>query len=187
VLTLPATGTFADGGAFSGTISINRFERSGNDIIAIGVVAGVLSRGSQTMGTGVAGELAWPVHVTSGGLSLVSGPAPATGSVTRVAWSPEAASGAVLRRVQAETCPILNITIGEKSVTLLGGIEVVISPVTIDLNGIVGTALGDLVCEAEDLLGNVAAIVGLLNAILDLLTGLLGPLLGGIGGIIPTP
>ena len=33
VLTVPATGTFALDGQFAGTISINRFERRGNDII----------------------------------------------------------------------------------------------------------------------------------------------------------
>ena len=51
----------------------------------------------------------------------------------------------------------------------------------------VGTPLGDLVCAASDLLGNVAAIVNLLNSILGLVTGLLGGLTGGIGGIIPAP
>jgi hypothetical protein len=45
-------------GEFKGTVSINRFARRGNDIIAIGFVAGVLSRGSQSFGTAVAGEVA---------------------------------------------------------------------------------------------------------------------------------
>ena len=40
VLTVPTAGTFAADGQFTGTISINRFERRGNDIIAIGMVAG---------------------------------------------------------------------------------------------------------------------------------------------------
>jgi len=48
-----------------------------------------------------------------------------------------------------------------------------------------GTPLGDLVCAASDLLGNVAGLVNLLNGILGLLTGLLGGLTGGLGGLVP--
>ena len=63
-----------------------------------------------------------------------------------------------------------------------------LSPVTLDLSGIVGTPLGDLVCEASELLGNVAGIVNLLNNILGLLLGLLGGLTGGLGGgVVPMP
>ena len=190
VLTVPATGTFGLDGQFAGTISINRFERRSNDIIAIGVVAGVLSRGGQPVGTAVAAEVAWAVRVTSGGVSLVSGREPATGSVTRVAWSPGASPDATLRRVQADVCPVLNVSLGPNLVDLLGA-QVALSGVTLDLQGVVGTALGDLVCEVSDLLGNVAAIVNLLNNILALLTGLLGGLTGGlgggIGGIVPMP
>jgi hypothetical protein len=104
VLTVAANGTFARGGEFRGTISINRFERSRDDpnkIVAIGVVAGVLSRGSNTIGTTVHGEVAWPVRVTSGGVSVVSGraPAPRGGMFTRVAWSPESPPAVTLSRV----------------------------------------------------------------------------------------
>src|SRR5687768_12886779 len=102
VLTVPATGTFAPDGQFRGTISINRFERSRdepNKIVAIGVVAGVLSRGSNTIGTTVHGEVAWPVRVSSGGVSVVSGrPAPRGGMFTRVAWSPASPPAVTLSR-----------------------------------------------------------------------------------------
>jgi hypothetical protein len=186
VLTLPATGTFAAGGEFNGTISINRFERRGNAIVAIGFVAGVLSRGSVTLGTTVAGELAIPVHVSSGGISIardrVPAAAPAHGKLLRVALSPDMSSSAVFRPVQAETCPVLNIALGPLTVDLLG-VQVALSPVTLDLTGVVGTPLGDLVCSASDLLGQVAAVVNLLNSVLGLVTGLLGGLLGGLGGL----
>ena len=43
VLTLPVTGTFSGGGEFTGSISINRFEQRGNNIVAVGLVSGVLS------------------------------------------------------------------------------------------------------------------------------------------------
>src|SRR6266513_2292543 len=64
---LPVSGTFAGGGQFSGVITINRFEQHGNDIVAVGFVSGVLSRGSKTVGSGLAGEVTWPVSLSSGG------------------------------------------------------------------------------------------------------------------------
>jgi len=185
VLTLPATGTFARGGEFKGTISINRFDRRGNEIIAIGFVSGVLSRGSRAVGTAVAGEVAWTVRVSSDDLSLIRGRSPAAGRVMRVAWSPDEPS--TLLRVQAESCPVLNVTLGPNSVDLLG-FQVTLSGITLDLTGVMGTPLGDLVCAASDLLGNVAALVNLLNSILGLVTGLLGGLTGGLaGGTVPIP
>ena len=74
-LTLPATGTFARGGEFRGTVSITRFERRCNEIVAIGFISGVLSRGSQALGTAMAGEVEWPVRVGSGGVSVAIAPA----------------------------------------------------------------------------------------------------------------
>ena len=182
-LTLPAAGTFARGGEFRGTISISRFERRGNEIIAIGFVTGVLSRGSHVLGTAVAGEVSWPVRVSAAGVSAVNhrAPAPRGGNVIRASWSPGGPPAVRLLPVQAETCPVLNISLGPNSVDLLG-FQVALSDVTLDLTGVVGTPLGDLVCSVSDLLGNVAAIVDLLNSILGLLLGLLGGLTGGLGG-----
>src|SRR2546428_8008137 len=82
VLTLPVAGTFSGGGEFTGSISINRFEQRGNNIVAVGLVSGVLSR-HRRIGTAVAGEVAWPVPVRSGAQLLANthaldpgGPAP---------------------------------------------------------------------------------------------------------------
>jgi hypothetical protein len=185
-LTLPAAGTFGIDGEFTGTIAINRFERRGNGIVAIGFVTGLLSRGSTALGTAVAGEIAWPVRVSSGGVAGVSDRAPALrgGRVIRAAWASPTAPPFL--PVQApENCPVLNVALGPHTVDLLG-VQVALSAVTLDLTGVTGTPLGDLVCAASDLLGNVAGLVNLLNSILGLLLGLLGGLTGGIGGgIIP--
>jgi hypothetical protein len=182
-LTLPATGTFQGGGEFKGTISISRFAQDGNRIVAVGFISGVLSRGSRTLGTVVAGDKVWPVTVRFGGQVLTSGPASRTGELVHAVWSPQRAAGRYLL-VQAETCPVLNVALGPLNVDLLG-FQVALGAVTLDLTAVMGTPLGDLVCQVENLLVNVAGLVGLLNDILGLLTGLLGGLTGGLGGAMP--
>jgi len=181
-LTLPTAGTFATGGSFTGTISINRFEQRGNNIVAIGLVAGVLSQGGHTLGTAVRGEVTWPVRVQVRGQLPISGPGRGLPRVVPIAWSPGAPSSFRLLQVQADSCPVLDIALGPINVNLLG-FEVALSAVTLNLDGVMGTPLGDLVCAVSDLLGNVAGIVNLLNSILSLVTGLLGGLTGGLGGL----
>ena len=181
-LTLPASGTFQGGGDFKGTISINRFAQSGNQIVAVGFVSGVLSRGSRTLGTAVAGEVTWSVTVRSGGQLLTSGRVRRNGGFVHATWSPPERTRGRFRLVQAESCPVVDATLGPVNVNLMG-VQVAVGAVTLNLSGVTGTPLGDLVCAASDLLGNVAGLVNLLNSILGLLTGLLGGLTGGLGGI----
>ena len=73
---------------------------------------------------------------------------------------------------QATPCDVLHLQFGGITTNLLG-LDVALSPVTLDITGQAGP-LGELVCQAVATLGNVAALVGLLNQILGLLTGLLG-------------
>ncbi len=180
-LTLPVAGTFSSGGEFKGTISINRVEQRAGRIVAIGVVSGVLTRGGGPIGTAVAGEVAWPVTVRSGSLTLAS----ARGA--DIVNTPEAASGVravSLRAVQAPTCSVLHVALAPMNVDLLGAV-VALGPVSLDLSGTPGTPAGDLVCEASELIGNVAGVVNLVNNLLAVLLGLLGGLTGGIGGAVP--
>lgn len=187
VLTIPAAGTFARGGEFKGTISVNRFARRGNEIVAIGFVSGILSRGSRALGTAITGEVAWPVQVTAGGLAVARAGAPEHLRLRRVVWTPPVAPAGAFLRVQAESCPVLNVAVGPNTVDLMG-LEVALSGATLDLSGAPGTPVGDLVCAASDLLGNVAGLVNLLNTLLGVVTGLLGGLTGGLGaGAIPVP
>ena len=180
-LTLPAMGTFSGGGEFKGTISINRVEQRAGRIVAIGMVSGVLTRGNRALGTAVAGEIAWPVTVRSGSVMLAS----AHG--TDVVNTPEAAAGVrtvSIRPVQAQTCAVLNVALAPMTVDVLGA-AVALGPVTLDIAGTPGTPAGDLVCEASELIGNVAGVVNLVNNLLAVLLGLLGGLTGGIGGAVP--
>jgi hypothetical protein len=182
-VTLPASGTFARGGEFTGTVTINRFEQRAGRIVAVGFVRGALQQGGRTIGSALAGEVSWPVVVRSGGVSSVSGHGGARPQVMRVALSTAPSAGRILR-VQAATCPVLDIMLAPVDVNLLG-VDVSISPIAINLQGEAGTPLGDLVCTASDLIGNVVALVDLLNTVLELVTGLLGGILGGVGGGAP--
>src|SRR2546423_3829528 len=60
-VTLQVTGSFPNNGSFAGTLTINRFEDRGSQIVAIGFVQGTLSRANRVIGTALAGQIAWPV------------------------------------------------------------------------------------------------------------------------------
>jgi hypothetical protein len=183
-LRLPVAGTFEKGGEFTGTISINRFEQRDDRVVAVGFVSGVLSKGGHALGTAVAGEVTWPVAIKSGGQVLAIWHGANGPRQTQVAWSPGV--GPSVRVLPAQTsCQVLDLALGPVNVNVLG-VQVALSAVTFSLTGGTGP-LGDLVCAASNLLGNVAGIVNLLNSILGLLTGLVGGLTGGLGGAIPTP
>jgi hypothetical protein len=186
VLTVPATGTFHGGGNFSGTISINRFEQRDTKVVAIGFVSGVLTRANQSLGTAVAGEIAWPVAIKSGGMIVARGPQRAKAVATLAAFRPEpAATPRFILAQSTPPCPVLDVALGPVTVNLLGA-QVALGAVSFDLSGQTGP-LGDLVCAASDLLGNVAGVVNLLNSVLGLVTGLVGGLTGGLGGVVPMP
>jgi hypothetical protein len=185
VLTVPVVGTFQGGGDFNGTISVNRFEQRGAQVVAVGFVSGVLTRANHTRGTAVAGEMAWPVVVRSGGTSLARGFAPEKAVPMLVAYRPEPTAPRFLLAQSTPPCPVLDIALGPITVNLLGA-QVALSAVSFSLSGQTGP-LGDLVCAASDLLGNVAGVVNLLNSVLGLVTGLLGGLTGGLGGAVPVP
>jgi hypothetical protein len=216
--TLRATGTFASNGTFAGTVTVNRFEQRGTQIVAIGVVQGTLSRANRVIGTGLAGEIAFPVRLSAGGVQLATGHSSNPPGITPARWSEELILRRTvlevgnwklgvdssnfqlptsafqltspnsqlrtfgLRRAQAQGCTPLQVNIDGTTVDLMGTL-VTLDPVGLTLVGVAGTPLGDLVCAASDLIGNVAAIVNLLNSLLGVLTGLLGGLTGGLTGI----
>jgi len=181
-VTLQATGSFPNNGSFVGTLAINRFEARGNQIVAIGVVQGTLTRANRVIGTALAGEVAWPVSVSTGGSRLAAYMSDASPRMTAVRWMAGAPATVRLMRVQAQGCTPLQVNLAATNADLLG-IQVALDPVGLTLNGAAGTPLGDLVCAASDLIGNVAGVVTLLNNLLGVVTGLLGGLTGGLAGI----
>jgi hypothetical protein len=178
-LKLSVTGTAANAGTFTGTVVVTRFETRGNQIVAIGFISGAVTQRNQTLGTALIGEVAVPVTVRAGGITPVSAPAAQMPQLRRVALSSRD-SNPRMTLVQAEACPVVDIVLGPFAVNVLG-VDVAIAPVDVQLVGQPGTPLGDLVCQVNALLGNVAGLVGVVNSILGLLTGLLG----GLGGVIP--
>jgi hypothetical protein len=180
--TLRATGAFPSNGSFTGTLTINRFEQRAGQIVAVGLVQGTLSRANRTIGTALATEVAWPVKVSAGGGLLAGGTSAAVQGLADVRWQAEAPPLFRMMRVQAQGCTPLQVNLGAMNVDLLG-VQVALDPVGLTLNGAANTPLGDLVCAASDLLGNVAGLVTLLNNLLGVVTGLLGGLTGGLAGI----
>lgn len=173
-LTLPLSGSVVDAGGavagtFSGTLTINRFARQGDGIVAIGIARGSVSTmGGQVVKTGLE-TVALPV---SRGIRTASLNAP-------VATEPRLMPA---RFVLAQaSCQILNLDIGGTAVNLLGFL-VNLSPIALDIAGDAAGPLGALACEIVALLGTAADVVGLLNDLLGLLTGLLGGVVGGIAG-----
>jgi hypothetical protein len=166
-------------GQFSGTVTINRFARQDNQIVAIAVVRGTV--------TNLAGQ------VLKTGLQTVVLPVNSINSQTAVAFAtpsseprfvPASFTNAQAGRfmlAQAQTCGILHLDIGGNTVNLLGVI-VNLSPITLDISGDSAGPLGALVCQVLALVGTAADVVGLLNQVLGLVTGLVGGLLGGLGG-----
>lgn len=179
--TVQATGTFGSNGAFAGTVTINRFEQRNGLIVAIGVVRGTLSRPNRVLGTALATEVAFPVKV-SAGVQLASGESLARPRLALARATSGMPSAFRAMRVQTQGCTPLQVNIGATNVDLLG-VQVALDPIGLTLTGAAGTPLGDLVCAASDLIGNVAGLVNLLNSVLGLVTGLLGGLTGGLAGV----
>ena len=177
-VTVPASGRFAKSGSFTGTATVNRVEQRGNDIVAIGVITGTLSREGRVIGTVLAGEVTWRATVGARGVAVAGGRAvESSRPVLRTASARATDARYVLAQ---ESCPVVQIALGAQNIDVLG-VQLALDPIALDLSGAAGTPLGDLVCQVSALIGNVSALVGVVNNILALLTGLLGGLTGGIG------
>jgi hypothetical protein len=179
-LKLPVTGTAAKTGSFSGTVAVTRFETRDNQLVAIGFIGGTVTHRNRTIGTALVGEVAIPVTVRAGGMAPVNGRPATEPQLRRVAFV-NPTPPARVKRVQAAACPVVDVVLGPLTVNV-EGVDVTIDPIVVQLAGEQGTPLGDLVCQVNALIGNVAGLVGVVNTILTLLTTLLG---GGLAGAIP--
>jgi hypothetical protein len=159
-LRLPITGTAErHRGTFEGTLSVERFAAREGQVVAIGTIAGtVRDKAGRSLGTAVVGRRELPVSVGSGA---------------------DAATRASVITPQAVCASVLHLEVAPVNLNLLGA-QVVTSPVVLDLTADDSEVLGQLICSALGLVGNVVALVDVLNGILGLVTGLLGGLTGGL-------
>jgi hypothetical protein len=184
-VTVPLEGTVVDAanqpiGRFSGDVTINRFARQNQQLVAVTSVTGTVTNlAGQVLKSGVQTPVVLPVTNIGSRSALAFATPPATGPRMMPASFTRVTSGRLIL-AQAQTCGILHLDIGGTTVNLLGFI-VNLSPITLDISGDSAGPLGALVCEIVALLGTAADIVGLLNQVLGLLTGLLGGLVGGLG------
>jgi hypothetical protein len=178
-LTLPIAGSVAGGGAFNGTVTINRFAKQQNGrVVAIGFLRGTITNASGAVLESGLRTVVLPVSL--GALPALTAEAVPSGTARMMPALFTGATGGRWTRVQAQSCGVLHIELGPLSLDLLG-FNVTLSPVTLDVSGDSAGPLGALVCQVIALLSTVADVVGLLNSILGLLTGLLGGLIGGLG------
>lgn len=157
-LRLAIVGTTLGGAKFAGSLSIERFAARGDRVVAVGMVTGSVTDPTGTpIGTFLVGRVELPVTVGS--------PAISTAAASDV--------------IAQATCQVLHLDIGAINLNLLG-LQFATAPIAIDLMADDADVLGQLVCTALELVGNVVGLVDILNQILGLLTGLLGGLTGGL-------
>src|SRR2546427_6715247 len=131
-------------GQFGGTVTINRFARQNNQVIAIGLVRGtIVNLSGQIVKSGLQ---AVTLPVTNiGNASTASIDAERSGSVrSRPALFTESSHRPLL--LVRQTCGVLHLDLGGNAVNLLG-VNVNLSPVTLDLSGDSVGPLGALVCQ----------------------------------------
>lgn len=139
-------------GSFNGTLRLQRFATSGGNLVAVGLLTGVVT---QTLNG---------VTTNASIVRTVTMPATVGGQATTAATAAPAAITA-----QA-TCDILHLDLGPLHLDLLG--------LVVDLNQIVlditaesgaGNLLGNLLCAVTGLLDNPSGLANLLNQILAIL------------------
>ena len=157
---IPVAGSGADG-VFRGTFNIRRFESSGDQLVAVGILSGTLTAPGGTRKWYRFDGVQMPAVLTSGSTAI------------GVAASGLAASGELTAAQVA--CPILNLVLGPLDLNLLG-LRVQLNQVVLNLTAVpgAGNLLGNLLCAVAALLNGTQTllqIVALLNALLALLRG----------------
>ena len=165
---VPVSGTLADGGSFSGTLTASKIsiDETTRQLTMTGVLNGTAIKSS--------GEVVDVVNQTfSAPMSLVR---PGT-------------SSSIMQPAAQASCGILNLVLGPLHLELLG--------LVVDLNQVVlnvvaqtgaGNLLGNLLCALTGLLdipGALAAITHILDNINTILSGLTVPGVGGVMWIAP--
>jgi hypothetical protein len=161
-LALPVTGTVAGGGTFAGTLHLQQFAARAGQVVGVGLVSGVLDAGGIRR-TVLHGPVELPVTVAGGAAG-----APA---IRDQRGTDRWLDRPVISYVQQESCGILDLSLLGSDLNVLG-LVVDLDIIALDLTGDTAGPLGNLVCQALELVNNVAGLVGVLNELLGVLGGL---------------
>lgn len=158
-LVLPATGALADGGSFTGTVTIQRFDLASDGTLQ---VTGLVN-GTATTADGLTHEIAGQAFTTSVQMSRESG-----------ALVSRSATGTDAQLQQNGGCGILFLDLGPIFLDLLG-LQLDLSRIVLDLTAQpgAGNLLGNLLCAVLNLLNGPALFSAIIN-LLEQINTLLG-------------
>jgi hypothetical protein len=152
-LSIPIQATSLDQGSFLGNLTIERFARDGDSVVAVGTLTGTLTDENGVL-TSIVRTVSLPVELPTPGGAQASAAAVGTQAV----------------------CDILHLTLGPLHLDLLGLI-IDLNQVQLDITADpAGGLLGSLLCGLAGLLSGTP-IEGLLNQIV----GILNQILAAIG------
>ena len=142
-ISVPVSGS-GSGATFAGTLVIQRFARVANQIVAVGVVNGVLTDTASGVTSNVIRPVRWPLSTGGGGDVSV-----------------------------AAVCSILSLVLGPLNLDLLG-LVIDLNQVVLNIDAVSGggNLLGNLLCAVTNLLnggGSLTLVTNLLNQILAIL------------------
>ena len=171
-ITLPASGPLSDGGSFTGTLVVKRFDVNENrELVVTGTLSGIatLADGSTqfvTQSFSTVGTLTRSTHSTSTSVSTTVARTDALAAVDPSSGLPG-------------NCDVLFLDLGPLHLNLLG-LEVNLAEVILDVNALAGggNLLGNLLCAVVGLFDGFAVLAAIQN-ILDLINGIIG----GLGAI----
>lgn len=156
-LQVPVSGTTSTGGTFQGTATITGFAVDGQNVVAVGTIAGIVN-GTQSIFTTFTAPVAQPSPTAQAAVAQ---------SAAAQAAAPQAAAA----------CQILNLVLGPLNLNILGLVVTIPNPIVLNITAVPGAGklLGNLLCAVTNLLngtGPVQQIADLLNQILGILNGL---------------
>ncbi len=163
-LAVPLVGNVTAGGTgtFSGTFTLERFAEQSGQIVAIGMISGIVATTNGVAGSMLQGPVALPVAVRPGNVaaSVSFGPPAPVGAAT---------NGLALAQTP-QPCAPLHLEVGAVNLNALG-LTVTTSPIVLDISGDGDAtgALGALVCQVPGTASNAPGLVALLNQILFVL------------------
>jgi len=166
-LTVPVSGTVAPNinpqttAPLTGTFTIQRFVRSGDDVVAVGTLTASFTEPLTNVARTIVTQASLPVDRAATSGQSAAGAADDDVAVQGPAVAPQAA------------CDILHLVLGPLDLNLLG-LRIQLNQVVLDITAVpgAGNLLGNLLCAIVGLLdppGPLAQLVALLNQLLAIL------------------